>query len=362
MITCRMIAWSNSPHLSQVFTGFTLLHRAGKIALSQECRKQDYFDRTKPQHLRDAGHAHLLVIVNDNIKLYYDTHDSHEIDEAAAREVSFYFKRSYADHEIPEPFKAKVYPLGFNYLLYPSGLDDLEAQRSLALGDSSPWGYSQGRALPSFRPTPENMQSAPEDVVPPKILFMTRAWEPFDHPERTKEKISERISINETRARCMELLREEFGSSFFGGFLPTDYAAANYGTVLLPDREIADKENYLRLLGAHSICVATTGLHGSIGWKMGEYVAFSKAIVSERLIHRVPGDFEPGRNYLEFDSPERCAETVRELFSNAASRRRMMKRNHEYYRSYLRPEALIERTLDIGLAQARGRPARTAGD
>ena len=51
-----------------------------------------------------------------------------------------------------------------------------------------------------------------------------------------------------------------------------------------------------------------------------------------------------------------------ELFSNAASRRRMMKRNHEYYRSYLKPEALIERTLDIGLAQARGRPARTAGD
>ena len=46
--------------------------------------------------IRDARHAHLIVIINRNIKLYYDCHNNHEIDETAACKVDCYFKRSYA--------------------------------------------------------------------------------------------------------------------------------------------------------------------------------------------------------------------------------------------------------------------------
>src|SRR5947199_349563 len=111
-ISCKTICHSNSPHLSQIFTGFSLLDRAGEISLSQECRRLNYFDATKPQHLRDAGRAHLPVIVNGEVKLFYDTHDSYEIDEGAAGEVDLYFKRSYAHARIPEHLRAKVFPLG----------------------------------------------------------------------------------------------------------------------------------------------------------------------------------------------------------------------------------------------------------
>lgn len=31
------------------------------------------------------------------------------------------------------------------------------------------------------------------------------------------------------------------------------------------------------------ICITTTGLHRSIGWKFAEYIAASKAIVTEKL-------------------------------------------------------------------------------
>src|SRR5689334_20396743 len=106
MLTCTIISDSNSPHLSQIYTGFSLLHKAGEIVLSQECRKRNFFDATRAQHLRDAKHAHLLVIINDEIKLYYDCHDSHEIDETAAGEVDCYFKRSYAQSRIPSSFRS----------------------------------------------------------------------------------------------------------------------------------------------------------------------------------------------------------------------------------------------------------------
>jgi hypothetical protein len=340
-----MLCHSNSSHLSQICTGFVLLHNAGEIVLSQECGEQNYFDKTKPQHLRDARDAHLLVVVNHNIKLYYDCHDSYEIDVRAANEVDYYFKRSYAESKIPVSLKAKVFPLGLNYELYPAEFDIFEQQRVSAF---EPELASSNISL--FRPTVENMQSVPHNLHDPGVLFITRAWDPIDNPDRSREKIGERIRINETRARCIELLRQEFGNRFLGGFVHTDYAARNYNHALLQDNRISAKETYIKLLSQYPVCIATTGLHGSIGWKLGEYVAFSKAIVSERLNYQIPGDFKPRENYLEFDEPKQCVNAVVELLSGAALRYEMMKRNHNYYLTYLKPDAMIRRTLDIGLS------------
>ena len=108
---CHLISDSDSIHLSQIYTGFALLHSAGEIRLSQEFRNQNHFDPTKPQHLRSAREAHLLVVVNGNTRLYYDCHDSHEIDENAAAEVDFYFKRSYATTRIPDTLSRKCFRL-----------------------------------------------------------------------------------------------------------------------------------------------------------------------------------------------------------------------------------------------------------
>ncbi|HXM36052.1 MAG TPA: hypothetical protein VN920_12745 [Pyrinomonadaceae bacterium] len=344
MITCNIVCHSNSLHLSQIFTGFTSLHRTGEIRLTQECKKQNHFDLRKPQHLRDAKDTHLLVTVNHRIKLYYDCHDSYEIDEAIASEVDCYFKRSYQPSRVPDSLKAKVFSLGLNYPLYSAESDTLEQERRSAFEQ----GWSN--AEPLFRPMVENMHSAPTSLQDPGVLFITRAWDPADNPDRSDEKMAERIQINETRARCVELLRQEFGDFFLGGFLHTDYAVRNYGQALLQDNGISPKANYTGLLKRYPVCVATTGLHESIAWKMGEYVAFARAIVSERLNFQLPGDFTAGENYLEFDEPKQCVAAVHKLLSDAGLRYGMMKRNYKYYLTYLRPDALIRRTLDIGLS------------
>jgi len=342
MKTCHMICHSNQSHLSQIYTGFSMLNDSGEIALSQECRVRTFLDPAKPQHLRDARGTHLLVVVNGDTRLYYDCHDSHEIDEAAALEVDRYLKRSYAADKIPGSLKHKVFPLGFNYQVLLRDADDFERQRRSEFNQGT-----DGSHVSYFRPTIEKMCSAPR-AHEPRILFMTRAWDPFDNPDRSDEKIQERVRINDSRARCLELLRSEFGERFLGGFLQTDFAVEKYGHVLLADNAAYEKGTYVELLRRYPICIATTGLHGSIGWKMGEYVAFSKAIVSEPLQFEVPGDFKPGENYLEFDEPEQCVNAVHELLSDAALRDEMMRRNHAYYNCYLRPDAMIRRTLDIG--------------
>jgi hypothetical protein len=97
--------------------------------------------------------------------------------------------------------------------------------------------------------------------------------------------------------------------------------------------------------------VATTGLHGSTGWKFAEYIAFSKAIVSEELNYEVPGKLEHGKNYLAFNSPEDCVNQVRLLFSDHHLRNSIMANNALYYLSFLRPDVLVVNTILTALSK-----------
>jgi len=85
------------------------------------------------------------------------------------------------------------------------------------------------------------------------------------------------------------------------------------------------------------------------GWKMAEYVAFSKAILSERLVYETPGSFAPGKNYIEFTSPEECLNGAVRLIEDVALRQQLMRSNAAYYRDYLRPDALVRNALKIAI-------------
>ena len=62
--------------------------------------------------------------------------------------------------------------------------------------------------------------------------------------------------------------------------------------------------------------MASTGLHGSTGWKLAEYVAAGRAIVTEPLRYTLPGGFEEGKNYKTYTSPAECEEQLRQLLAD----------------------------------------------
>ena len=200
----------------------------------------------------------------------------------------------------------------------------------------------------SFLPTIAHMSAPPVLAQEPRVLFMARAWDPAGEgaPLSAEDK-AEREQINKTRARCIELLRKELGPLFYGGFARNTYAIQTYKELVLESPVSSGKKNYLSLLQHYPICIATTGLHGSIGWKLAEYVAFSKSVVSERLKPVVPCGFEPKRNYFEFDTPEECVRKTVQLIEDKSARQLMMENNWAYYNSHLSPDKLVCRTLNI---------------
>jgi hypothetical protein len=350
-IKCRLISHSNSLHLQQIYTGFYMLHQSGLAALTQVTQAQNFIDSSKPPHLHNSRHAHLSVILNDCIKLHYDTHDSWEIDEEQLIQSDYYFKRSFSPDKLQALGKEckKVHPLGLNYLVYPKGFDAFRLQRDLVLLNRR--GIIELIRSFGFIPRVDNMWSPPDFDLEPKVLFMVQAHDPFDDPSRTREKIEERMHINDFRAKCITLLKKEFGQRFHGGFIHTQYAIDKYKGLLLPYKRQSLKRNYMELLRSYPICVATTGLHGSIGWKFAEYVAFSKAIVSERINYDLPGDIRKDQNYLEFVTPEECVEQATTLISNRSLRNHLMTNNAKYYPLYLKSDSLVLNTIKIALSE-----------
>lgn len=97
----------------------------------------------------------------------------------------------------------------------------------------------------------------------------------------------------------------------------------------------------------HNICIATTGLFGSIGWKFAEYVAGSRAIISEPLNYSIPGNFTNGVNYYDFLNKDDLLNNIQTLLSNKDIVKNMMYNNFLYYNQYVKPENLVLNTLLI---------------
>ena len=357
-IQCTLYCHSIDRHLQQLYTGFDLLSAVGIIKVKQIIKRDDNFNKAEEQHLRDAENTCLSVQVTypnkKKINIYYDTHDAEEISIENLKKHDVYFKRSYSEKykdNFCQERKNDIYPLGLNYLVMPNRFNRSSFYRQFSLSKTSKekisaimHSFDINNKI-RFYPKLKDMHRAPKGYQKIKILFMATAWDPYNNPDRSKEKIEERIYINEMRANCIRLLRKEFGNNFYGGLMHNEFTIKMYKDALLENKNNALKKNYINILNEFPICVATMGLHGSIGGKFAEYVAFSKGILSEKMNFQLPGNLEKDKNYLEFTTPEECVNQAVKLSSNKEMLTNMMYYNLIYYHHYVRPDMLILNSL-----------------
>jgi hypothetical protein len=210
--------------------------------------------------------------------------------------------------------------------------------------------YSLARLVPSLGraldlPIVGSLAAPPDEAVPPRAVFFARTWD----PDELRLPRADVEALNDTRAQCIRLLRKRFGERFFGGLARSAHALARYPDCVVDEDTSTRRRDYLARLRGFSICVATTGLSDSIGWKFGEYLAFGKAIVCEPMKFELPGPMAAGRNFLEFTTPEGCAARVGELLEDDAARERMMADNAAYFAEFGAPDAVVARALHAAL-------------
>lgn len=114
---------------------------------------------------------------------------------------------------------------------------------------------------------------------------------------------------------------------------------------MLITRRIGMKE-YLKKTKLSSIVFNTPSVLGCHGWKLGEFLAMGKAIISTPLNNMMPGEFAAGKHYIEVNSVEDIASAVSLLKNNEALRQDLKKNAREYYAQYVDPKAAVYRIIE----------------
>ena len=328
---------SNIEHTAQIITGFLMLREQGwNVEIENRSR-----DKSVPFHGLPA-----LFAQYRGKTLFYDVWDGYQDPPdmlLAIKQCDFYFKRSFSRGKNQEFFGAdasRVYPLGFNYhVTHPNNPVGEPMWKAVLrpLQGKTPARYFTPKIF-------EGNGNAPCGD-PPKILFLARLWgrEAWLEGDPAND---EREAISHTRIEIIRALRETYGSSFIGGINDCPLSRELAPDLIVP-KELTERRRYLDAVHSSDICIGSTGLHQSIGWKTGEYVAAAKAIVHEELRYSVPGDFREGVNYLSFRTAQECVDAVAELVRSPDRIQAMKRANADYYQQYLRPDVLVKNTLSI---------------
>ncbi len=334
MKTIKLTIPCHVHHNAQVVTGFLRLKAQGWDVKLEDCSKEE--------NHRFYGLPVLLAEYRGK-KLFYDLWDGYtNLDdmEAGLEWADLYFKRSFSGEKnaafFPEAQK-RMLPLGFNYHLTCRGNpvnEPLWKALAKPLLGRAPDVYFTAEVFEGkARPQRGN----------PRILFLTRLWDDHD-PTVDEASNQERTGINKDRIRIIRTLREQYGDAFVGGLNDNVVSRAWAPDLIMPDN-LTERKKYVSFLHSCDICIGTTGLYESIGWKTGEYVAAAKAIVHEDFHYQVPGDFREGKNYLTFTTADECVAAVQSLVEDPQRLFDMQRANEQYYRDYLKPEVLVKNSL-----------------
>jgi hypothetical protein len=351
-----------------VLTGLLLLARTGRIQLDVQLLPERPPLVHGPWHLRDKHLAQSTLVVEGIGTAAIDLHDSWEIDADALARCDVYFKRSLTVSTAPgRPPSPKLRALGLITDVRTEGYDLRELRVELSGARSARerarrllrWSALTAAARmfdAGSRPTISRMECPPQRGQPPRVLLMAGLWDPAEVPTWAAGKRDEWEAINRMRVGCIRALREAFGERFHGGVRPTPFSLRHCPDIVLSSPPRGSQREFIRRVREHPVCVTSVGLHGSNGFRLAEFVAMSRAIVSEPLCYDVPGDFAAGRNYLPFRTPEECVAQVARLLESTDEREAMMRTNWDYYGRWQRPDRMALRIVALTCAAAQ-RPA-----
>lgn len=304
---CVVHLGGREPHLSQIAAGFTLLHQQKQLRV----RFGGFLPAGAYPHKRV-----LRAAFEDGPVLWYDLADGfadipRDALDACLEGAALCFKRSFdpADHQGMR-HRTKIRPLGLNYHVTCKGSFFPQA------GAPTAEEYMSHNSYPAYRG-----------------LFVTRLL------EGDGKEIEE---INAFRIACLRACQKKLGERFVGGLLPEKTARA-----LAPEFifERTGRADCLRLRKENFVCVTTEGPQRSLGWGIAECLAAGRAVLCPPPRFHLPGRFAKGRNFGAFETPEGCAELLRQALDTVPWIHRMEEANFAYYQNYVMPAAIVRQSL-----------------
>ena len=164
----------------------------------------------------------------------------------------------------------------------------------------------------------------------------------------SNEWINNDATVNRYRANFMNVCRSIPDLQFEGGFVYSTIQNKNPDfQPLVIDAEWIPKSTYIEKLKASVLVFNTPAWAQCHGWKLGEYLALGKAIISTPLSNELPAPLKHGK-HLHFVSGEEAdiREAITLLLNNPGYRATLGKNARTYYQTYGSPIASIRQLVE----------------
>ena len=157
------------------------------------------------------------------------------------------------------------------------------------------------------------------------------------------------IATNEGRKQFVEACIGNEHIDFEGGF----YAAPDhnqydaYKKLLLPTFYPIDE--YLKKTHQSRVVFNTPAVHNCHGWKLAEYLALGKAIISTPLSNELPCELEHGKEIHIIHDHSEIPSALQELISNEKYNQSLQRNARDYFRKYMTPKSVVAKIVGVTL-------------
>ena len=172
-------------------------------------------------------------------------------------------------------------------------------------------------------------------VSDPDYVFFT-AWPWVKHPD-----------VNPPRIEFIDAVRRSRDLHFEGGFAPRRRGMPNYFAGYTAPKRYPMRE-YLEKISRSALVFNNPAVHGCLGWKLGEFLALGKAIVSTPLGDRaLPEPLVHGEHLHIVDATSSAYDEAIDCIRHDLEYRLHLEANaRRWYERNLAPESVATRLLE----------------
>ena len=303
-----------------------------------------YFKTLQKENDSYSYNSYMAMIIEQNghqSKVIIDFGDDYPIRENAYNWCDLYAKINFDPLRTPLPFKTKIHsiPPSFGIRIWTNFEIVIHAFSNLFKLKFSPqtsimnYFRSYFSQMKQFPLETFSAHDIPDDPKNNEVFFIASLW---PHANcLTGTNVYRKMFID----TCLKT-----GVNFNGGFWVTDTEHPQFQEFkqLTFSKRYALKACIVR--SKQSMCVfnAPAG-HNCHGWKLGQFLAMGKAIISTSFQNALPEDLVHGENIHFVNDASELEAAISELTHNQEYRRKLQMGAKRYYEKHGEPAAVIKK-------------------
>lgn len=176
-----------------------------------------------------------------------------------------------------------------------------------------------------------------EEIIPRYIFSASTLWKHDNCLTGT----------NPNRAAFFRACKASYNIDFEGGFYLPNNSHPQYDLFkdIIMQSPVSQSE-YLKKTKQSILVFNTPAVFNCHGWKLGEYLAMGKAIISTPLYYELPEPLVHGENIHFIKSIDEINETIDILLNDEKYRKKLETGASAYYEKYVKPYSAIKNIVD----------------